>query len=65
MGIAMGAGTDVALETANASLIHNRVLDVSRLIGVTGLWLAIPSDTCATVLVTLNALRSLRWRQAG
>ena len=34
VGIAMGAGTDVALETADASLIHNRVLDVPQLISL-------------------------------
>lgn len=94
VGIAMGGGTDVALETADASLLHNRVADVARLIGLsraalsniyqnigvslgfkalflvttliglTGLWPAILADTGATVLVTLNALRLLRWRPA-
>ena len=34
---------------------------VTTLIGITGLWPAILADTGATVLVTLNALRLLRW----
>ncbi len=38
---------------------------VTTLAGITGLWPAILSDTGATVLVTLNALRLLRWRPAG
>lgn len=36
---------------------------VTTLAGITGLWPAVLADTGATVLVTLNALRSLRWRQ--
>jgi len=35
---------------------------VTTLLGITGLWPAIMADTGATVLVTLNALRLLRWR---
>ncbi|MFC3004151.1 hypothetical protein ACFOD3_30000, partial [Falsiroseomonas tokyonensis] len=35
---------------------------VTTLAGLTGLWPAILADTGATVLVTLNALRLLRWR---
>ena len=35
---------------------------VTTLLGITGLWPAILADTGATVLVTLNALRLLRWR---
>ena len=34
---------------------------VTTLAGITGLWPAILADTGATVLVTLNALRLLRW----
>ncbi|PCH75018.1 MAG: copper-translocating P-type ATPase [Rhodobacteraceae bacterium] len=92
VGIAMGGGTDVALETADAALLHERVSDVPTLIGlsratmlnirqnisialglkavflvttlfgITTLWMAILADTGATVLVTMNALRMLRYR---
>jgi Cd2+/Zn2+-exporting ATPase len=92
IGVAMGSGTDVALETADAALLKNRVLGVAELValsratlsniwqnitialglkaiflattvlGVTSLWMAILADTGATVLVTANALRLLRWR---
>ena len=91
VGVAMGSGTDVALETAAAALLRNRVTDVAAMVrlaraamgnirqnvtialglkavflvttilGITGLWLAIMADTGATVLVTLNALRLLRF----
>ncbi|MDQ0506715.1 heavy metal translocating P-type ATPase [Xanthobacter agilis] len=92
IGIAMGDGTDVALETADAAALHARVQDIPDMIalsrrtmgnihqnitialglkavflvttvaGITGLWPAILADTGATVLVTLNALRLLRFR---
>ncbi|MCL1125020.1 zinc/cadmium/mercury/lead-transporting ATPase [Shewanella surugensis] len=92
IGIAMGGGTDVALETADAALTHNRltelpvmielsqatlgnirqnitlaiglkaILLVTTLLGLTGLWLAILADSGATALVTLNALRLLRFK---
>tara|TARA_B100000700_G_scaffold186591_1_gene205626 strand:- start:25517 stop:28156 length:2640 start_codon:yes stop_codon:yes gene_type:complete len=91
VGVAMGSGTDVALETADGALLRNRVTDIATMIrlarasmnnirqniiialglkavfllttmfGLTGLWLAIMADTGATVLVTLNALRLLRF----
>ena len=91
VGIAMGGGTDVALETADAAVLHGRVGDVAAMIelskrtmanihqnitialglkavflvttvmGLTGLWPAILADTGATVLVTMNALRLLRF----
>jgi Cd2+/Zn2+-exporting ATPase len=35
---------------------------VTTLFGVTSLWMAILADTGATVLVTANALRMLRFR---
>ncbi|WP_409562229.1 heavy metal translocating P-type ATPase [Hyphomicrobium sp. B1] len=92
VGIAMGGGTDVALETADAAVLHGRVEDVAQMIalskstmaniyqniaislglkaiflittivGITGLWPAILADTGATVLVTANAMRLLRWK---
>lgn len=91
VGIAMGGGTAVALETADAALLRERVGGVAELValsratlanvrqnvavavglklmflgttlaGITGLWPAILADTGATVLVTINALRLLRW----
>ncbi|GHE64421.1 ATPase [Camelimonas fluminis] len=94
VGVAMGGGTDVALETADAALLRNRIGDVASLIrlaragmgnirqnlvialglkavflvttlfGETPLWMAILADTGATVLVTANALRLLRLREA-
>ena len=94
VGVAMGGGTDVALETADAAVLKDRVGGVAELVqlsratlanvkqnvavavglkgfflvttlaGITGLWPAILADTGATVLVTLNALRLLRWRPA-
>lgn len=94
VGIAMGGGTDVAIETADIALLKSRVTDVAHLIalsratmsnihqnvifalglkgvflittvlGITGLWIAVMADTGATVLVTLNALRLLRFKGA-
>lgn len=95
IGIAMGGGTDVALETADAAVLHGRVMDIANMIrlsravmanirqnitialglkvvflvttivGLTGLWPAILADTGATVLVTANAMRLLRWQGAA
>lgn len=92
IGIAMGSGSDVALETADAALTHNRVAElpvmialsqatlanirqnitlalglkgiflVTTLLGMTGLWLAVLADSGATALVTLNALRLLKFK---
>lgn len=92
VSIAMGGGTEVALETAHAALLAPNVrgvawlVELSRavmsnirqnvafalglkavflvltLLGVTNLWMAILADTGATALVTLNALRLLRWQ---
>ncbi len=61
----------VALSRATMANIHQNVaiaLGLKALFllgtvtGVTGLWAAILADTGATVIVTLNALRLLRWR---
>ncbi|WP_299188753.1 heavy metal translocating P-type ATPase [uncultured Psychrobacter sp.] len=95
VGIAMGSGTDVAIETADIALLKSRVMDVANLIalsratmtnihqnvmfalglkgiflittvfGITGLWIAVLADAGATVLVTLNALRLLRFKAAS
>ena len=92
VGVAMGSGTDVALEAADAAVLRDRVTGVAELVslsratmanvkqnvavavglkavflvttllGITGLWPAIMADAGATVLVTLNALRLLRFR---
>ncbi|OAZ07903.1 ATPase [Thalassospira profundimaris] len=94
VGIAMGGGTDVAIETADAALLKSRVTDVAHLValsratmanihqnvifalalkgvflvtsvlGLTGLWIAVLADTGATAIVTLNALRLLRFKGA-
>lgn len=91
VGIAMGSGTDVALETADGAVLKSRVRDIPAMIrlaratmgniranitialglkavflitsvlGYTGLWVAILADTGATVIVTANALRLLRF----
>lgn len=93
IGIAMGGGTDVALETADAAITHNRLTElasmialsratlsnirqnvtialglkgiflVTSLLGVTGLWVAVLADSGATALVTLNALRLLKFKK--
>lgn len=91
VGIAMGSGTDVALETADAALLRERVGGIPALVklsratmakihqniafslifkavflvttmmGATSLWMAILADTGATVIVTLNAMRLLKF----
>jgi Cd2+/Zn2+-exporting ATPase len=40
VGIAMGGGTDVALETADAALLNSRVADVAALVGLSRATLA-------------------------
>ena len=40
VGVAMGGGTDVALETADAALLNSRVLDVAALVGLSRATLA-------------------------
>ncbi|KGY11869.1 zinc ABC transporter ATPase [Vibrio tubiashii] len=92
IGIAMGGGTDVALEAADAAITHNRLVElagvielsratlnnirqnialalglkgvflVTSLLGITGLWVAVLADSGATAIVTLNALRLLKFK---
>lgn len=92
IGIAMGSGTDVALETADSAITHSRLVELAGMIelsratlanikqnvtlalglkavflitsvlGITGLWAAIMADSGATALVTLNALRLLKFK---
>lgn len=92
IGIAMGGGTDVALETADIALSQNRIEQIPSVIalsratmrnvrqnvalavglkavflitsvlGFTGLWVAVLADSGATAIVTLNALRLLRFK---
>ena len=73
-GRVSGAAELVALSRATLANIRQNVAVAvglklvflgTTLAGVTGLWPAILADTGATVLVTLNALRLLRWRFAS
>ena len=59
VGIAMGGGTDVALETADAAILHGRVMDVAALIDLsqrtmTNIWqnIAVSLGLKAVFLVT-------------
>ncbi|MGA0542208.1 heavy metal translocating P-type ATPase [Neotabrizicola sp. VNH66] len=91
VGLAIGSGTDVAMEAADAALMRNRITDIGGMVrlsretmrnirqnvlialglkvvflvttvtGISGLWIAVFADTGATVLVTLNAMRLLRF----
>lgn len=95
IGIAVGSGTDVALEVADAALTHSRLLElptmielsratltnvhqnvalaiglkgvflITTLLGMTGLWVAVLADSGATALVTLNALRLLKFKSTA
>ncbi|WP_193338111.1 heavy metal translocating P-type ATPase [Devosia beringensis] len=40
IGIAMGGGTDVALETADAAILHGRVADIAAMIGLSNATMA-------------------------
>lgn len=75
VGVAMGSGTDVALETADAALLKNRVVGVAELVALSratlaNIWqnitiaLGLKAVFLATTVfgVTANALRLLRWR---
>nr|WP_256670276.1 hypothetical protein [Pseudomonas sp. CFSAN084952] len=61
----------VALSRATMANIHQNVAFaiglkglflVTSVMGITGLWVAVMADTGATALVTLNALRLLRFK---
>ena len=69
-----GVGELVRLSRATLNNIHQNVAFalglkavflVTTLLGVTGLWLAVLSDTGATALVTANALRLLSFEPSG
>ncbi|BBH52385.1 heavy metal translocating P-type ATPase [Fluviispira sanaruensis] len=92
IGIAMGKGTDVAVDTAQIIIARNSIksivetIELSRktmnnikqnisisiglkaiflfltIVGGTQIWMAILADTGATVIVTLNAIRLLRYK---
>ena len=49
-------------ENITIALGLKAVFLATTVFGVTSLWMAILADTGATVLVTANALRLLRWR---
>lgn len=54
-GIAMGGGTDVAMETADATVLHGRVTDLSRMVGLarrTMTNIGIALDPKAAILAT-------------
>ena len=63
----------IALSRATLFNIHQNVIFalglkavflITTVLGITGLWIAVLADTGATVLVTLNALRLLRFKGA-
>lgn len=63
----------VALSRATMANIHQNVIFalalkalflVTSMLGITGLWIAVPADTGATAIVTLNALRLLYFKGA-
>ena len=53
VGISMGSGTDVALETADAAITHNRLTELSRMI-------AIARATHATILQNISIALGLK-----
>ena len=48
-------------QNVTISLGLKAVFLVTTVLGMTGLWIAVLADTGATVLVTINALRLLRF----
>lgn len=51
----------IVRQNVSLALGLKAVFLVTTLFGLTGLWIAVLADTGATVLVTANALRLLRW----
>ena len=74
IGIAMGGGADVALETADAAVLHGRVGDIAAMISLSKTTMANIKQNITmalglkavllvtTVLVTANAMRLLHWK---
>jgi Cd2+/Zn2+-exporting ATPase len=55
----------IVRENVAIALGLKAVFLATTLFGLTGLWIAVLADTGATVIVTANALRLLRDRQAS
>lgn len=53
VGIAMGGGTDVALETADGAVLHGRVLDVARMVRLS-------QDTMANIRQNITVALGLK-----
>jgi Cd2+/Zn2+-exporting ATPase len=51
IGIAMGGGTDVALETADAAVLHGRVTDIPNMIGLSN---AVMTNIWQNITVSLG-----------
>ena len=51
IGIAMGGGTDVALETADAAVLHGRVADIPAMIGLSS---ATMSNITQNIVIALG-----------
>lgn len=49
-------------KTVSVLIDEEGVFLITTILGITGLWIAVLADTGATVLVTLNALRLLRFK---
>lgn len=58
------ASKSVVVQNISFAVGLKAIFLLTTIFGYTGLWVAILSDTGATVLVTLNALRILGWKAA-
>lgn len=58
------ASKSVVVQNISFAVGLKAIFLLTTIFGYTGLWVAILSDTGATVLVTLNALRILGWKSA-